>query len=114
MGGVRGLHRREQESALHEYPVRLPASGSPGERMDDAPAPEALAVQGEEIGERVQSSAKQPLRIRVPGELIAPVVKQGGRIEGRIAHQRFRVDREPWLALRAKDVLRMQVLMEHD
>lgn len=103
----------QETSTLNQELVLLAIARSPREGMHDAPAPEAVAIQGEEVGQRVESPADGSRWVWIGSQFIAPVAKQGSRIEGRVADERLWINRQPRLALGAQDVLGVKVLVQN-
>jgi hypothetical protein len=56
--------------------------------VNDAPAAEAVAIQGEGIGQRVESPADGSRRVWIGSQFIASVAKDGSRIRDAIEAHR--------------------------
>jgi hypothetical protein len=93
--------------------VRLVAQ-APGERVHESPAPHPLSVEPERIREHVQAPGDDPPGLRLPEEPRPPVSQIARRVEGRLADERLRVDREPRRPFGREDVTAVQVLVADD
>lgn len=83
----------QETSTLNQESIRLGVASSPSESVNDAPAAEAVAIEGEGIGQRIEPPADGSTRVRIIAQRIAPVAKQGSRIESRLADERLWIDR---------------------
>src|SRR5919108_3732831 len=106
---VKALERLEDPSALHHLGLDLIRPDSPVERVDDAPPAHPLAVEPELVPELVESAADR----RAP-DVPPPVAKKRRGVERRLADDRLGVDRQPGLALAAKHVASLEVLVAED
>src|SRR5947209_5996973 len=100
---------KQDAGALHHLRLNLGRADAPVERVDDPPAAHALALEAELVHEEVEAAADD-IRVDVP----AAVAQQRGNVEGRLSDDRLRVDREPRLALRAKHVRALEILVADD
>ncbi len=90
--------------AEHSRALERPCQG-----LYDRPAPDALWIKLKTLGEAIESVNDG---IAAEAEFAAP--DDGSNREGKLAGERFRVNHQPRLALRAQDVAGVEVLVyEH-